>query len=401
MCGPFDSLALDENLSEREWIKKLSEKFEKNHPKSVPLIKKAAISLHDILIRNKEKKERENHYNFARDSGIRYSYYYDNFSITSPTHGRDYLPYSTKKDNFIYASALVFYAVHQVGIYASSRYEFSPSDWYRSLKPYKQDYSEIIKTVEIMYFVLPLNIINDLRENGMNYYPYVKQVERVKLKKSKSLSRACHLSKNLYNHVNWLLHAMHKTTFMDDVRAEETAEEREKRLVRKEKRARDLKEIKAVFKCYDSISKIKVKGKEVSRWAVYTELSDNGFPRILNSSYCKDFIPSIVKFSRHYRALPAMTSQQIIRVVCNSWNSYFKAVAKYNKDPCGFKGRPSPPRYKARDGEFTLFFTNQQCTINDHGQLSFPYRTVIGTPQFSLSLRFLALKLLFLNCQFK
>ena len=41
------------------------------------------------------------------------------------------------------------------------------------------------------------------------------------------------------------------------------------------------------------------------------------------------------------------------------------------KNPELFNGVPKPPRYKHKNGEFMLVFTNQQCSIDD-GILKFP-----------------------------
>ena len=54
-----------------------------------------------------------------------------------------------------------------------------------------------------------------------------------------------------------------------------------------------------------------------------------------------------------------------------SWTSFFGALRSYKKNPELFNGVPKPPKYKHRDGEFMLVFTNQQCSIA-HGILKFP-----------------------------
>ncbi len=46
-------------------------------------------------------------------------------------------------------------------------------------------------------------------------------------------------------------------------------------------------------------------------------------------------------------------------------------MKSWKKHPELFKGMPKPPRYKHKDGEFILVFTNQQCSIRD-GILRFP-----------------------------
>ncbi len=61
----------------------------------------------------------------------------------------------------------------------------------------------------------------------------------------------------------------------------------------------------------------------------------------------------------------------LLRKVKQSWNSFFRALKAYRKNPKLFNGIPKPPKYKYRDGEFILIFTNQQCYINNR-ILKFP-----------------------------
>lgn len=47
-----------------------------------------------------------------------------------------------------------------------------------------------------------------------------------------------------------------------------------------------------------------------------------------------------------YYALPTKVSQQILRLVCKNFQSFFRAVAEYQKQPKKFQGRPKIPKYK-------------------------------------------------------
>jgi putative transposase len=82
-------------------------------------------------------------------------------------------------------------------------------------------------------------------------------------------------------------------------------------------------------------------------------------------------IPSDMKEHNNYQKLPAQTAQWTIRKAVQSWNSFFRALKTWKKHPDIFKGKPKPPGYKNRDGEFMLIFTNQQCRIHE-GILKFP-----------------------------
>jgi len=81
--------------------------------------------------------------------------------------------------------------------------------------------------------------------------------------------------------------------------------------------------------------------------------------------------PSENNENNNYRKLPAQTAQWTIKKVKQSWYSFFKARRAWKKHPEKFTGMPKPPKYKEKNGEFMLIFTNQQCSIAD-GILKFP-----------------------------
>lgn len=79
----------------------------------------------------------------------------------------------------------------------------------------------------------------------------------------------------------------------------------------------------------------------------------------------------MLKDMEAYKALPAQTSQQVLKLLEKSWKSFFMASKAFAKSPEKFLGKPKPPKYKNKDGEHILIFTNQQCKIKD-GILKFP-----------------------------
>ena len=86
----------------------------------------------------------------------------------------------------------------------------------------------------------------------------------------------------------------------------------------------------------------------------------------------KQFVkPSALEENNNFQKLPAQTAQWTIKKVKQSWTSFFGALRSYKKNPELFNGVPKPPKYKHRNGEFMLIFTNQQCSIA-HGILKFP-----------------------------
>lgn len=97
----------------------------------------------------------------------------------------------------------------------------------------------------------------------------------------------------------------------------------------------------------------------------YKETKQKGNALLYNQLY------HLMKCTEEYKALPAKTSQQVLRLLEKSWKSFYMAIKSYIKTPAKFLGRPRPPKYKNKDGEHILIFTNQQCKIKD-GALKFP-----------------------------
>ena len=74
-----------------------------------------------------------------------------------------------------------------------------------------------------------------------------------------------------------------------------------------------------------------------------------------------------------YRALPAQTSQQVIKLLYKNWKSYFQSLKAYQRDKSNFLGCPRIPKYKPRGekGHSIALFTNQQIKLRD-GKIIFP-----------------------------
>lgn len=72
-----------------------------------------------------------------------------------------------------------------------------------------------------------------------------------------------------------------------------------------------------------------------------------------------------------YRALPAQTAQQIIKLLYKNWKSFFRAIKDYKKHPNKYKGRPKLPKYKEKNGQNIVLFTGQQCGEKE-GFIKFP-----------------------------
>ena len=79
----------------------------------------------------------------------------------------------------------------------------------------------------------------------------------------------------------------------------------------------------------------------------------------------------ILKNKEQCQILPSQTAQQILRVLDKNWKSFFNSNRDWNVHPEKYLGRPKPPKYKKKSGEFIVIFTNQQCRIKA-GYLNFP-----------------------------
>lgn len=71
----------------------------------------------------------------------------------------------------------------------------------------------------------------------------------------------------------------------------------------------------------------------------------------------------------NYRALPAQTSQQIIKLLFKNIKSWYKSRKEYDKNPKKFLGKPKMPKYKKKT--FVTIFTNQQIVLKDN-HIHFP-----------------------------
>lgn len=133
---------------------------------------------------------------------------------------------------------------------------------------------------------------------------------------------------------------------------------------------------------------------------LYNETKQKGKGIFYNG---KDGLNLMFKDTEVYKALPAQTSQQILKKLSDNWHSYFKnhnrwlkefkanpskypikekkmpdGTTKIKRNSLGYplcEGEPNIPKYKRKDGEYILIFTNQQCWI-ENGMVKFPPKRV-------------------------
>ncbi len=67
-----------------------------------------------------------------------------------------------------------------------------------------------------------------------------------------------------------------------------------------------------------------------------------------------------------YHQLPAQTAQQVLKILDRNWTSFFNANKAWKNKKSKFKSKPEPPRYKPKNGEFLLVFTNQQVRLKNN-----------------------------------
>jgi len=79
----------------------------------------------------------------------------------------------------------------------------------------------------------------------------------------------------------------------------------------------------------------------------------------------------LLKPSLNYQALPSQTSQQLLRLLDKNWVSFFKAIKDWKVHPQKYLGRPKLPKYKKKNGEAIVIFTNQNAHIRNNC-ISFP-----------------------------
>ena len=82
-------------------------------------------------------------------------------------------------------------------------------------------------------------------------------------------------------------------------------------------------------------------------------------------------LASELKTSENYKIINSQSGQQLIRVLDCNWKAYIGAKKEYDKNPDKFLGEPRIPKYKPKNGENSLTFTNQQMKIKN-GFLIFP-----------------------------
>lgn len=83
----------------------------------------------------------------------------------------------------------------------------------------------------------------------------------------------------------------------------------------------------------------------------------------------------------NYKLLKAQCSQQVLRVLDKNIKGYYKSVQGFKKNKGKYRGKPELPKYRKRGSEFTLFYTNQSCSIRN-GKIKLSKDLFIDIPQY-------------------
>lgn len=78
--------------------------------------------------------------------------------------------------------------------------------------------------------------------------------------------------------------------------------------------------------------------------------------------------------SENYVKLPSGTAQWVLKTLNKNWLSFFRSIKDWKKHPSKYLGRPRPPKYLEKNGEFLLIFTNIQFKLKN-GYIHFPKKT--------------------------
>lgn len=73
-----------------------------------------------------------------------------------------------------------------------------------------------------------------------------------------------------------------------------------------------------------------------------------------------------------YKSMPtAQSAQQTLRLLDKNWKSFFKSIKDWSKHKEKYLGKPKPPKFLKKSGNYSLILTNQNCKLRDN-KIYFP-----------------------------
>ena len=100
------------------------------------------------------------------------------------------------------------------------------------------------------------------------------------------------------------------------------------------------------------------------------KLTEDKYNPITNKYYLPNYYHFVYMFTKtknvdYYNNLPMQSNQQIIKEVLQDFNSFYKSIKDYSKNPNKYTGKPKLPKYiKVENTSFDI--TNQDCVIYKH-----------------------------------
>lgn len=85
-----------------------------------------------------------------------------------------------------------------------------------------------------------------------------------------------------------------------------------------------------------------------------------------------------------YKSMPtAQSAQQTLRLLDKNWKSFFRSIKDWAKHKDKYLGKPKPPKFLKKSGNYSLILTNQDCRIRDN-KIHFPkvFNGFILSPRF-------------------
>lgn len=73
-----------------------------------------------------------------------------------------------------------------------------------------------------------------------------------------------------------------------------------------------------------------------------------------------------------YKSMPtAQSAQQTLRLLDKNWKSFFKSIKDWSEHKDKYLGKPKPPKFLKKSGNYSLMLTNQEFRLKD-GKIYFP-----------------------------
>lgn len=83
----------------------------------------------------------------------------------------------------------------------------------------------------------------------------------------------------------------------------------------------------------------------------------------------------------NYRLLPAKVAQQVLKLLSQNVNAFFKAKEDFKQNPDKYAAAPRFPKYLPKDGYYVLVFTNQQARMGKNAKIKLTKKVSLSIPE--------------------